>query len=222
MSSFYESFLNGYNREKTASEQVAADGLSKFSPEELEKLAGEISETFASGRLSKVAEEEEEKDEDKEAESEEEKDEDKEAESEEEEDKEAESEEEKDEDKEAESEEEEEDKEAESEEEEEDKEAESEEEEEDKEAESEEEEYEEEDKEAAYSDAELEKMAFELSEQKLAENGFGVVDYVYEKLANEEISYFVTENAEKLAFLTDQPVLKVANDIVNSILEKIN
>ena len=65
-------------------------------------------------------------------------------------------------------------------------------------------------------------MAFELSEQKLAENGFGVVDYVYEKLANEEISYFVTENAEKLAFLTDQPVLKVANDIVNSILEKIN
>ena len=198
MSSFYESFLNGYNREKTASEQVAADGLSKFSPEELEKLAGEISETFASGRLSKVAEEEEEKDEDKEAESEEE-------------DKEAESEEEKDEDKEAESEEEEED-----------KEAESEEEEEDKEAESDEEEYEEEDKEAAYSDAELEKMAFELSEQKLAENGFGVVDYVYEKLANEEISYFVTENAEKLAFLTDQPVLKVANDIVNSILEKIN
>lgn len=65
------------------------------------------------------------------------------------------------------------------------------------------------------------KKAYEVAEQKLASAGFTVVDYVLEKVASENTALFVTENAEKLAFLSDKPILQVADEIISTMAEKL-
>lgn len=69
-------------------------------------------------------------------------------------------------------------------------------------------------------DEETVKQAYELAEQKLANSGYGVVDYVFSKCASEEVAYLITDKAEKLASLTDMPILQVADEIINSVIEK--
>ena len=80
-----------------------------------------------------------------------------------------------------------------------------------------------EDKEAAgCSDKEDEiKQAYELAEQKLASAGLTVADYVYEKTASEGTALFVSENAEKLASLSDKSTLQVADEILSAMAEKL-
>jgi len=70
-------------------------------------------------------------------------------------------------------------------------------------------------------DEEVIKQAYELAEQKLASNGFSVADFVFEKCANEEVSLFIAENAEKLASLSDKPILQVADEILSTLSEKL-
>lgn len=65
------------------------------------------------------------------------------------------------------------------------------------------------------------KQAYELAEQKLASAGLTVADYVYEKTASESTALFVSENAEKLASLSDKTTLQVADEILSAMAEKL-
>ena len=80
-----------------------------------------------------------------------------------------------------------------------------------------------EDKEAeGCSDQEDEvKKAYEIAEQKLASAGLTVADYVYEKTASETTALFISENAEKLASLSDKTTLQVADEILSAMAEKL-
>lgn len=65
--------------------------------------------------------------------------------------------------------------------------------------------------------------AYDLASEKLASAGYTLADYVFSKVGDEKVAYQIAENAEKLAFVTDQNQLKVADDIIEtvySILEK--
>ncbi|MGL5718199.1 MAG: hypothetical protein ACRCX2_34660 [Paraclostridium sp.] len=70
-------------------------------------------------------------------------------------------------------------------------------------------------------DFEMIKEAYELAEEKLASQGFTALDYVFNKTANEEMACFITDKAEKLAFLSDRPTLMVADEILGTISEKL-
>ena len=78
-----------------------------------------------------------------------------------------------------------------------------------------------EDKEAAGCSEDEVKQAYEIAEQKLASAGLTVADYVYEKTASESTALFVSENAEKLASLSDKSTLQVADEILSAIAEKL-
>lgn len=78
-----------------------------------------------------------------------------------------------------------------------------------------------EDSEKDVAEDEIVKKAYELAEQKLAERGLSVEDYVFQKTANEEVSEFIADYAEKLAFLSDRPTLQVADEIITSVTEKL-
>ena len=198
---FFEEFAKNDFFEKKASEnENIKNTLGSITPSVLEKLAeeiGAISDEEDMTLEQKLASEEEEKEEEKEE---------KEAESEEKE----EAKEETKEEKEAEPEE--------KEEAEEEKEAEPEEKEEAKEEEKEEPK---EDKEAAGCSEDEVKQAYEIAEQKLASAGLTVADYVYEKTASESTALFVSENAEKLASLSDKSTLQVADEILSAMAEKL-
>ena len=227
---FFEEFAKNDFFEKKASEnENIKNTLGSITPSVLEKLAEEIGaisdeeDMTLEQKLASEEEEKEEEKEEKEAESEEKE----EAKEETKEEKEAEPEEkeEAEEEKEAEPEEkeeaEEEEKEAEPEEKEEaeeEKEAEPEEKEEAKEEEKEEPK---EDKEAAGCSEDEVKQAYEIAEQKLASAGLTVADYVYEKTASESTALFVSENAEKLASLSDKSTLQVADEILSAMAEKL-
>ena len=201
---FFEEFAKNDFFEKKASEnENIKNTLGSITPSVLEKLAeeiGAISDEEDMTLEQKLASEEEEKEEVKEVKEE------KEAESEEKE----EAKEETKEEKEAEPEE--------KEEAEEEKEAEPEEKEEAKEEEKEEPK---EDKEAAGCSEDEVKQAYEIAEQKLASAGLTVADYVYEKTASESTALFVSENAEKLASLSDKSTLQVADEILSAMAEKL-
>ena len=68
---------------------------------------------------------------------------------------------------------------------------------------------------------EMMKKAYELAGEKLAEAGYSVADYVFNKTASEDIACFIADKAEKLAFLSDRPVLMVADEILGSVSEKL-
>ena len=217
---FFEEFAKNDFFEKKASEnENIKNTLGSITPSVLEKLAeeiGAISDEEDMTLEQKLASEEEEKEEEKEE---------KEAESEEKEEAKEETKEEKEaepEEKEEAEKEEKEEKEAEPEEkeeaEEEAKEAEPEEKEEAKEEEKEEPK---EDKEAAGCSEDEVKQAYEIAEQKLASAGLTVADYVYEKTASESTALFVSENAEKLASLSDKSTLQVADEILSAMAEKL-
>ena len=207
---FFEEFAKNDFFEKKASEnENIKNTLGSITPSVLEKLAeeiGAISDEEDMTLEQKLASEEEEKEEVKEEkeEAKEETKEEKEAEPEEKEEAE------KEEEKEAEPEEKEEAKEE--------KEAEPEEKEEAKEEEKEEPK---EDKEAAGCSEDEVKQAYEIAEQKLASAGLTVADYVYEKTASESTALFVSENAEKLASLSDKSTLQVADEILSAMAEKL-
>ena len=78
-----------------------------------------------------------------------------------------------------------------------------------------------EDKEAEGCSEEEIKKAYEVAEQKLASAGLTVADYVFDKVANEVTALFVTENAEKLASLSDKSTLQVADEILTAMAEKL-
>ena len=78
-----------------------------------------------------------------------------------------------------------------------------------------------EDKEAAGCSEDEVKQAYEIAEQKLASAGLTVADYVYEKTASESTALFVSENAEKLASLSDKSTLQVADEILSAMAEKL-
>ena len=65
------------------------------------------------------------------------------------------------------------------------------------------------------------KKAYEIAEQKLASAGLTVADYVYEKTASETTALFISENAEKLASLSDKTTLQVADEILSAMAEKL-
>ena len=88
-------------------------------------------------------------------------------------------------------------------------------------SEEEEEEEPKEDKEAAGCSEDEVKQAYEIAEQKLASAGLTVADYVYEKTASESTALFVSENAEKLASLSDKSTLQVADEILSAMAEKL-
>ena len=75
---------------------------------------------------------------------------------------------------------------------------------------------------AGYTEEQIMKVAYEIAEEKFASVGLSVADYVFSKVANEEIAIFVADKAEKLAFLTDQSILKVADDILGSVADSLN
>ena len=213
---FFEEFAKNDFFEKKASEnENIKNTLGSITPSVLEKLAeeiGAISDEEDMTLEQKLASEEEEKEEEKEE---------KEAESEEKEEAKEETKEEKEAEPEEKEEAEEEEKEAEPEEKEEaeeEKEAEPEEKEEAKEEEKEEPK---EDKEAAGCSEDEVKQAYEIAEQKLASAGLTVADYVYEKTASESTALFVSENAEKLASLSDKSTLQVADEILSAMAEKL-
>jgi hypothetical protein len=59
--------------------------------------------------------------------------------------------------------------------------------------------------------------AYDKAFEKLASQGYNVADYVYSKVQDEKIACEIAENAEKLAFVTEQNPLKVADDIIETI-----
>lgn len=71
-----------------------------------------------------------------------------------------------------------------------------------------------------FTDEELTKIAYEQLEEKLADEGYTLEDYVFTKTADEDTSYFIADKASKLAYLAEQPVLKVADDILECMMSK--
>lgn len=65
-----------------------------------------------------------------------------------------------------------------------------------------------------YDEADLVKVAYEVAEEKLAEEGWSLADYVFSQIPNEKVANFVADKAEKLAYLSDKSSLQVADDIL--------
>lgn len=209
MSKFYNEFIkDDFLQEKTASE--VSSTIEGLSADILEKIAEEIDAISGDGDMTledKLAGECEDEEEDKEKCKEEDKEEKESSDCDKEEDKEEkESSDEKEEDKEE--------KESSDEKEEDKEEKESSDEEEGEKEEKESSDEEEDDKEAV-------KEAYELAEQKLASEGYTIADYVFSKCANEDVACFVADNAEKLAYLTDVSPLQVADNILDTVFDKI-
>ena len=81
-----------------------------------------------------------------------------------------------------------------------------------------------------YSEEEKEAMvlqAYDIAFEKLASSGYGLEDYAFTKLAGEgfdeelsvHIANDIAEQAEKLAYVTEQNPLKVADDILGEIFD---
>jgi hypothetical protein len=71
-----------------------------------------------------------------------------------------------------------------------------------------------------YSSEEKEAMvleAYNVAFEKLASAGYTLEDYVFSKVANESIAVDIAEQAEKLAYVTEQNPLKVADDIIGAV-----
>lgn len=67
------------------------------------------------------------------------------------------------------------------------------------------------------SEDEIIKVAYDIAAEKLAAEGYTLEDYVFSKVANEDIAYFIADKAEKLAYLADKNPLQVADDILFEI-----
>ena len=65
--------------------------------------------------------------------------------------------------------------------------------------------------------AEIEKEAFEYAEEVLNNAGYSVADYVYSFVGNEKVALNIADTAEKLAYVSDQPTIKVARDLIVSM-----
>lgn len=72
-------------------------------------------------------------------------------------------------------------------------------------------------KESAEEQEAIMKEAYDVAERELAEQGIGLADYVFAKVANEAITNTIVDKAEKLAFLTGKNALQVADDIIFNI-----
>jgi hypothetical protein len=68
-----------------------------------------------------------------------------------------------------------------------------------------------------YEHDDLVKVAYEVVEEKLAEEGYSLLDYVYTKLPDEKIASFVADKSEKLAYLSGRNSLQVADDILMNL-----
>ena len=86
----------------------------------------------------------------------------------------------------------------------------------------EEEETSEEDEEVDETDIEQLAAAYEEEYEKYASEGYGVREYVYNQVADEEFACTVGDMAEKLAYVAELPVFMVADDLINTIVSKIS
>ena len=66
-----------------------------------------------------------------------------------------------------------------------------------------------------------EKAAFEHAGEMLKEAGLSTADYVYGYIKNEEMAIDIAEQSEKLAACVDEPVIKVARDLVSQVFAVI-
>lgn len=78
-----------------------------------------------------------------------------------------------------------------------------------------------EEKAASYSEDDIIKVAYEVAEDKLASAGVTLADYVFSKVANEEIALFIADKAEKLAYVSELSPLLVADDILGEVANLI-
>lgn len=73
----------------------------------------------------------------------------------------------------------------------------------------------------ASSEEEAEEMlkiaSYYRAEEMLGEAGYSLADYVYSIVENEKIALDVAEQSEKLATITEQPIIKVAFDILGAM-----
>lgn len=75
-------------------------------------------------------------------------------------------------------------------------------------------------------DCENEKEAFEIAayteaQEKLASSNMTVQDFIFEKCANDEVAAYIADNAEKLASIYDKPALQIADEILDSVFNKL-
>lgn len=68
-----------------------------------------------------------------------------------------------------------------------------------------------------FSEEEIIKVAYDIAGEKLASVGVSVADYVFSKIASEEMAIFIADKAEKLAFISDKNAYQVADDIMCEI-----
>ncbi|MCX8074087.1 MAG: hypothetical protein N2749_00675 [Clostridia bacterium] len=80
----------------------------------------------------------------------------------------------------------------------------------------------EEGKEALEIEEEIIKLAYAIAEEKLASLGISVFDYTLNKVANEDVAIFVTDKAEKLAYVTEKSPFQVVDDILGEVGSIIN
>lgn len=71
------------------------------------------------------------------------------------------------------------------------------------------------------TEEEVKKAAYELASQRLEKAGYTVADYVYSKVADEEIAVYISKNAEVISDMTEKTALEVADDILGALNEKL-
>jgi len=72
-------------------------------------------------------------------------------------------------------------------------------------------------KEGAALEEEIEKSAYAMTEAILSDMNVGVEDYLISRLGNEKIASVIMDKAVKLAYVSDKPVLQVADDLLTTM-----
>lgn len=67
----------------------------------------------------------------------------------------------------------------------------------------------------------FEREAYFAAQEKLASHNLSIADFVFEKCANEDVAEYIAETAEKLACLCDKSALQIADEIFDSVMNKL-